>query len=238
MSKSSDIEEKSGRQQVNELQKLLGVERDKLEFLDKIINTLPAIVYMFDIKKYKMVWCNRRHKEFVGFDSTGMKLLNDKGDLRKIYESDQNLALENIKGWRERSRKPEQVVIRITNSEGKHEYFYTDHHVFKFNEEGDPLWVIGVGININQTVHTEHEKRMLFSEDISITYQLLEEMSNRELKVLERLADGKSYKTIADELNLSLDGVRYHIRNMYQRLDVNTRAEAIKKALKYRLIQP
>jgi DNA-binding NarL/FixJ family response regulator len=62
-------------------------------------------------------------------------------------------------------------------------------------------------------------------------------LSDREREVLEYLADGKSYAAIAKAMFLSVDGVGYHIRNIYEKLQVNSRAEAVSVGLRKRLIR-
>lgn len=62
-------------------------------------------------------------------------------------------------------------------------------------------------------------------------------LSDREREVLEYLADGKSYAAIAKAMSLSVDGVGYHIRNIYEKLQVNSRAEAVSVGLRKRLIR-
>jgi DNA-binding CsgD family transcriptional regulator len=233
-----DQKDRSGYGQIEELQKQLGIDKERLKFLEDIVNAVPAMLYLMDLRQMKILWCNDRVRNFFGYDMTGMNMMDEKGELIKIYENDQTRALDNLKSWRENEREPGKVVIRMLDSENVEEYFYTDHHIFKRDEEGEPLWLLGVCISMNRQHHTEHEKRLLFSEDIAATLSYLEEISDKELRVLELLSGGLSYQDMADELNLSLDGVRYHIRNIYQQLDVNTRGEAITKALKYRLIQP
>lgn len=61
-------------------------------------------------------------------------------------------------------------------------------------------------------------------------------LSKRETEILELLCDGKNYKTIADELFVSGNTVRAHIKNIYRKLHVNSRAEAVKKALNDKLV--
>lgn len=61
-------------------------------------------------------------------------------------------------------------------------------------------------------------------------------LSPRETEVLERLCDGGNYRDIADALYISGDTVRAHIKNIYRKLHVNSRAEAVKKAIKDKLI--
>jgi DNA-binding NarL/FixJ family response regulator len=57
-------------------------------------------------------------------------------------------------------------------------------------------------------------------------------LSGRELDVLQLLAQGHSYKTCADRLSISHDTVRFHVRNIYDRLHVHSKSEAAVKALK------
>lgn len=56
-------------------------------------------------------------------------------------------------------------------------------------------------------------------------------LSDRERETLSLLAKGKSYQQVADSLFLSIETVRTHIRNIYRKLNVNSKVEAINKAL-------
>jgi len=54
-------------------------------------------------------------------------------------------------------------------------------------------------------------------------------LSAREQEIIHLLAQGHLYKEIADRLKLSVETVRTHIRNIYQKLHVHGRTEAINK---------
>ncbi|MCE3260530.1 MAG: DNA-binding response regulator [Bacteroidetes bacterium] len=58
----------------------------------------------------------------------------------------------------------------------------------------------------------------------------LQKLSNREKEILAHLSKGLRYKEIADLLFLSNETIRTHIRNIYDKLQVNSRTEAINKA--------
>lgn len=58
------------------------------------------------------------------------------------------------------------------------------------------------------------------------------ELTPREQEIVQGLVDGLSYKLIADRMLISLDTVRAHIRNIYKKLHVNSKAEVIAKSLK------
>lgn len=61
-------------------------------------------------------------------------------------------------------------------------------------------------------------------------------LSTRELEVLKHLAEGSNYQEIADELYLSVDTVRHHIRNIYKKLQVHSQSEAVAKAIRKKII--
>jgi DNA-binding NarL/FixJ family response regulator len=63
------------------------------------------------------------------------------------------------------------------------------------------------------------------------------DLSPRERDVLRLLADGHSYKTLARELSLSVDTVRFHIRNVYEKLHVHSKSEAVAAALRMGLVR-
>jgi len=63
------------------------------------------------------------------------------------------------------------------------------------------------------------------------------EINERETEVLELLANGHSYSAIGKELDLTVDGVGYHIRNIYRKLQVNSKAAAVAKGIKNGLIK-
>ncbi|HAI82929.1 MAG TPA: DNA-binding response regulator [Chitinophagaceae bacterium] len=61
------------------------------------------------------------------------------------------------------------------------------------------------------------------------TNEHFQTLSKREQEMLEQLAKGYRYKEIADKLFVSIETVRTHIRNIYEKLQVNSRIEALKK---------
>jgi DNA-binding NarL/FixJ family response regulator len=58
------------------------------------------------------------------------------------------------------------------------------------------------------------------------------QLSPREERVLECLAGGLAYKQIADELGISINTIRTHLRHIYEKLHVQSRTEAVAKYLR------
>ncbi len=62
------------------------------------------------------------------------------------------------------------------------------------------------------------------------------QLTDREKEVLDQLCKGKSYKMVADALNITHDTVRHHIKNIYKKLEVHSVSEAILKTMKKKII--
>lgn len=58
-----------------------------------------------------------------------------------------------------------------------------------------------------------------------------EKLSTREIEVLQALSEGLQFKNIADKLFITIDTVRYHTKNIYKKLHVNSKLGAVKKYL-------
>jgi len=61
-------------------------------------------------------------------------------------------------------------------------------------------------------------------------------LTTRETEILKELVEGHGYKKISELLFISLDTVRSHIKSIYQKLHVNSKSEAVAKALKENLL--
>lgn len=66
--------------------------------------------------------------------------------------------------------------------------------------------------------------------------QLLEKLTKREQQVLQKVAKGYTSQEIAEMEGLSYHTVATHVKNIYRKLSVNSRAEAVFEALKMNLI--
>lgn len=61
-------------------------------------------------------------------------------------------------------------------------------------------------------------------------------LTRRETEILEHIAAGKSRKKIAEELFIDLETVKSHIKNIYQKLDVHSKEDALKTAKEQKFI--
>lgn len=61
-------------------------------------------------------------------------------------------------------------------------------------------------------------------------------LTEQEKKILKMLVDGHHYKTAAFELGISVNTISFHLKNIYQKLQVHSKSEAVAKALRERLV--
>ncbi|MFT3912143.1 MAG: LuxR C-terminal-related transcriptional regulator [Ferruginibacter sp.] len=73
-----------------------------------------------------------------------------------------------------------------------------------------------------------------FVQDTSIISQL--EISKRELEILNLLAQGHSNQEIAAQLFVSLNTIKTHNQNLFEKLDVKRRIQAVEKAKRLNII--
>lgn len=58
---------------------------------------------------------------------------------------------------------------------------------------------------------------------------LIGDLSSREKEIIPLLAEGMRYKDIAARLHVSTETIRTHVRNIYRKLEVSSRTEALNK---------
>src|ERR1051326_5556709 len=62
------------------------------------------------------------------------------------------------------------------------------------------------------------------------------ELTPHELRLLKLLVEGHNYKTAALEVGVSVTKIAFHMRNIYDKLQVHSKSEAVSKALRNRLV--
>lgn len=67
----------------------------------------------------------------------------------------------------------------------------------------------------------------LFKQNINLSEK--QKLTEQQFKILDLMKQGLSYKMVADELGIALSTVQVHIKNIYRRLQVNSKSQAFKK---------
>lgn len=90
-----------------------------------------------------------------------------------------------------------------------------------------------------ETIVVEKEVK-IFQENFSVNTEAIEtlKISSRELEVLQLMAKGLSNQEIADALFVSLHTIKTHNANLFEKLDVKRRTQAVEVAKKLQIITP
>jgi DNA-binding NarL/FixJ family response regulator len=76
----------------------------------------------------------------------------------------------------------------------------------------------------------------LFQKNIIPSVNHDYQLTPKEKEILQQLVKGKSFKMIADAINVSYETVRTHMKNIYTKLHVNSNTEAVSKVLNEKII--
>ncbi len=75
-----------------------------------------------------------------------------------------------------------------------------------------------------------------FADDAEPSMPLLEELTDREREILRLVSNGFSNKALADRLSLSTNTVKWHLRNIFEKLQISNRMQAVSVARHFGLI--
>jgi DNA-binding NarL/FixJ family response regulator len=143
-----------------------------------------------------------------------------------------------------KGRHPQVKVVLLTNYDDK-EYVVeaiqagADGYVLKNVERGDLINIVHTVLRGQAFIDRDLTNKVfqqIKSGDASRPFGLEATLSPRELEILIRVVGGDSNKDMADALHISSHTVKTHLKKLYQKLGVNTRSQAVKKALEEGII--
>ncbi|MFV1885460.1 MAG: response regulator transcription factor [Balneola sp.] len=119
------------------------------------------------------------------------------------------------------------------------EYFEYRYFVRDLSQEAFvfiiALMFAGLGLWVGQKLTAPNKVRAEFQKNEKAIDFL--GISERELEVLELVAEGLSNQEIAGKLFVSINTVKTHLSNLYEKLEVNRRTQAVEKAKSLKLIK-
>ncbi|MBK7037973.1 MAG: response regulator transcription factor [Bacteroidetes bacterium] len=76
----------------------------------------------------------------------------------------------------------------------------------------------------------------LFQKGINPVNQTDYQLTAKEKEILQQMVQGKSFKMVADALNITYETVRTHMKSIYNKLHVNSNTEAVSKAIREKIV--
>ncbi len=178
------------------------------ELLDKLNENNNVDIILMDIEMPVMDGIQATFEVKKKFPKIRILMLTVFDDDDKIFKSIQNGA----SGYLLKDESPETIVSSI-----------------KMIHEGGAMMSPSIALKILKLLKSAEIKN---KDDNSQTYDL----SVREIDVLKKMKEGKDYKQIADELFISPSTVRKHIENIYLKLQVHNKIQAVQKAIDNKII--
>ncbi len=95
---------------------------------------------------------------------------------------------------------------------------------------------LGIWLGYNLLKSSKSEKAQII--EVQIDHEMLKKLNlnEREYQVLELIAKGYSNQQMADQLFLALPTIKTHLSNLYTKMNVQSRTQAVHKARKLKLI--
>ena len=153
-------------------------------------------------------------------------------------EMDGLAALQLIK-----AEFPETRVVILTVSDSDDDLFTAiqagaDGYLHKDLDASEFLEMLA-GLERGEAAITRKTAAQLMSGFQNLTQQTEnpDQLTKREIQLLRWMVEGYSNKAIAEQLFISENTVKYHIRNIFQKLEVQNRTEAVTYALREGLIR-
>lgn len=92
--------------------------------------------------------------------------------------------------------------------------------------------ILGHDVTLEQLISSLEQKFLLLEADNNLfivngKVKKISLLKGKENAIMECLAKGYSYKKTADEVKMSVDGVRYYVKRIYKKLDVNNSRQAV-----------
>jgi LuxR family maltose regulon positive regulatory protein len=89
-----------------------------------------------------------------------------------------------------------------------------------------------------QETHTPHDLPMSDATLAGKSLVLVEPLTGRELEILHLIAEGHSNRAIAEKLVITVSAVKKHTGNIYGKLNVDSRTQAVARARQLKLLSP
>lgn len=132
---------------------------------------------------------------------------------------------------------PQTTILVITDYQDEETVFGAlgagaNGYVLKNN------WLSNFAIYLNEIAQGGSPLSPIVSRMIveSMHISRVSPLTNREGEVLKLITQGNSYSRIANELNISKETSKTHIRNIYRKLNVRTKSDVVRKAFEDRIV--
>lgn len=168
-----------------------------------------------------------------------------KYDLPDVVLSDIGLpGMSGIEGIRILKEKyPELVVLVLTVYDDNEKIFDAlcagaSGYLLKHTEPSQLIISVREAVSGGAPMSPEVAAKVIkLFREVRPAEKVEYDLTPHELRLLKLLVNGYNYVTAAEELKISYNTIKFHVRNIYDKLQVHSKSEAVAIAMRDRVIQ-
>ena len=198
---------------------------EKVEFYEKVLNRIPAILYVMDLKANTIQWASPGFGNVLNYSYNDVSELG-KNILNEVTHPDDIGIFESSMNFYDESDGPIHGICRIKDTNGSYKWVYGNSVVFQRDENANAIQSMGLVIDVNKKMFTENQLQELVKENHRLKNMVkLKCLTKREKEIIKLFAKGQTCSKIAEMLSLSVHTVDTHRRNLIRKLRLHNTKE-------------
>jgi DNA-binding CsgD family transcriptional regulator len=187
-------------------------------FYDKILSSLNAMVFVFDMNSLNLVWVNEAFGEILGFKDPLKKVPDT------LFHPDDQAYLEELSEFlKENPTGTFTGVLKMRNVNNQYVWLCSACNIFKKNKDFSVFQIAGVAISLNHEIPYDKNLKILTREKTKDTnHHEISKLTRRELQLIKHFASGKNSREIAEIIGLSFHTVNNHRKNILKKLQLKS----------------
>lgn len=128
------------------------------KFIQSIADSIPNIMYVFELKGPRMIYTNHQIVDKLGYTNEDLKIMGTSFLVNVLHPDDYERTL-NIYERYEQAKDNEIIEneYRLKNAEGNWRWFHSRDIVFSRDDKGKPFSIIGTALDITERKEMEEE---------------------------------------------------------------------------------
>lgn len=226
---ANKISVQSLEEKIKNLQEELSQLKKRSAFLEKVIDEVPANVYISDLEE-GVVWCNKTNEETLGYT---LNEIHKMGGVQYIYEilhpEDYTVPDNSIAHYQNFNGPEYGGIFRAKHKlEKEYKWFMGWAKAFDKNENGEVKCLICVDVDMSKHMNTDAQLIEALKENLKQKNKLLiNNLRKREIEVLNLICQGLNTKAISQKLFLSVHTVTTHRKNIQRKLGTSNVADLV-----------
>ncbi len=206
---------------VEELQEKVKMLEEKTAFLEKVLNEVPANIYVSDIGSKSVVWCNKTNEETLGFNLEEIRYMGKDYFNAIMHPDDLDISDDSVEHYEHFEGAGYGGIFRARHRDSQeYKWFIGWARVFE-TEKGKVKTIVCADVDMSPQMNTDVQLAEALKENLKLRHELLRKtLTRREAEVVQMVCDGYNSKTIADQLHVSIHTIDTHRKNLLRKLNV------------------